>query len=146
MLPAQTMSKDVASRVKDFMNIVNFQNTSRMNAKAFVTRIRNVKVIIRSLMVHVDWLPPVLLAERIVPLVPMVQMVIKETSETGEHWEECVQEVASLMDVMPRIKKVSVKTLISLKIGKPNFKSKYLIIDDSLTHANLNTQALPMIS
>ena len=112
------MSKDVASRVKDFMNIVNFQNISQMNAKVFVTRIQNAKVIIRSLMVHVDWLPPVLLAKRTVPLVPMVQLVIKETSETVEHWEECVQEVASLMDVMSRIKKVSIKTQISLENKK----------------------------
>ena len=120
-MPAQTMSKDVASRVKDFMNIVNFQNISRMNAKAFVTRIQNAKVIIRSLMVHVAWLPPVLLAKLIVPLVPMVQMVIKETSETGEHWEECVQEIASLMDVMSRIKKVSVKTQISFENRESQF-------------------------
>ena len=35
MLPAQTMSKDVASRVKDFMNIVNFQNISRNECKSF---------------------------------------------------------------------------------------------------------------
>ena len=119
--PALTMSKDVASRVKDFMNIVNFQNISGMNAKVFVTRIQNAKVIIRSLMVHVDWLPPVQLAKLIVPLVPMVQLVIKETSETREHWEECVQEVASLMDVMSRTKKVSVKTQISFENKESQF-------------------------